>query len=54
MKQLCAAVKYLWGTSLHDGDIEEFLRMKTPQWRCGGVLEEQSSLMEDMGSYFIK
>ena len=34
--------------------MEEFLRIKTPQWRRGGVLEEQASLMEDMGSYFRK
>ena len=30
--------------------MEEFLRIKTTQWRC--VLEEQVSLMEDIGSYF--
>ena len=34
--------------------MEEFLRIKTPQWRCGGVLEKQFSLVEDMGSYFRK
>ena len=34
--------------------MEEFLRIKTPQWIRGGVLEEQPSLMKDMGSYFIK
>ena len=30
MGQLCADVKYSWGTSLHDEDMEEFLRIKTP------------------------
>ena len=34
--------------------MEKFLRIKTPQWRHGGVLEEQASLMEDMDSYFRK
>ena len=24
-------VEYSWGTSLHDGDVEEFLRIKTTQ-----------------------
>ena len=48
--ELCADVEYSWGTSLHDGDMEEFLRIKTPQWRRG-VLEKQASLMENMGSY---
>ena len=52
--QLCADVEYSWGTSLYDGDVEEFLRIKTPQWRHEGVLEEQASLMEVMGSYFGK
>ena len=37
-----------------NGDVKEFLRIKTPQWRHGGVLEEQASLMEVMGSYFRK
>ena len=40
MRKLCADVEYSWGASLHDGDVEEFLRIKTPQWRRGGVLEE--------------
>ena len=43
-----------WGTSLYDRDVGEFLRIKTPQWRHGGVLKEQTSLMEAMGSYFRK
>ena len=30
MEQLCADVEYSWGTSLHDGDVEEFLRIKPP------------------------
>ena len=30
--------------------MEEFLRIKTPQWRYE-VLEEQASLMEYMGIY---
>ena len=47
-------MKYSLGTSLHDGDVEEFLRMKTPKWRREGVLEEQTFLMEDMSSYFRK
>ena len=47
-------MEFSWGTSLHDGDVEEFLTIKTPQWRCGGVLEEQASLMEDMRNYFRK
>ena len=34
--------------------MEEFLGIKTPQWRRGGVHREQASLMEDMGSYFRK
>ena len=34
--------------------MEEFLRIKSPQWRHGGVLEEQISLMEDMKNYFRK
>ena len=29
--QLCADVEYSWETSLHDEDVEEFLRIKTPQ-----------------------
>ena len=29
--QLCADVEYFWETSLHDEDVEEFLRIKTPQ-----------------------
>ena len=29
-RQLYVDVKYFWGTSLHDGDVEEFLRIKTP------------------------
>ena len=47
-------MKYSWGTSLHDGDMEEFLRIKTPQCICGGVLEKQTSSMKDMDSYFRK
>ena len=43
-------MEYSWGTSLHNVHMEEFLRIKTPQWRHGGVLEEQASLMEDMGN----
>ena len=34
--------------------MEESLRIKTSQWRRGGVLEEQSPLMEDMNDYFRK
>ena len=52
--QLCADVEYASGTSLHDGDVEEFLSIKTSQWIREGVLEEQASLMEDMDSYFRK
>ena len=47
-------MEYSWGTSLHDGDVEEFLRIKTPQCIRGGVLEERISLMKDMSSYFRK
>ena len=47
-------MEYSWGTSLHDEDMEEFLRIKTPQWRHGGVLKEQTFLMEDMGNYIRK
>ena len=54
MRKLCDDVEYSWGTSLHDGDVEEFLRINTPQWRRGGLLEEQASLMEDMDRYFRK
>ena len=54
MEQLYADVEYSWGTSLHDGDLEEFLRIKPPERRYGGVLHEQASLMEDMGNYFKK
>ena len=52
--QLCADVEYAWGTSFHDGNVEEFLRIKTPQWKRGGVLDEQASLMEVIGGYFRK
>ena len=45
-------MEYTRGTSLHDGVVEESLRIKTPQWRCGEVLQEHAPLMEDMGSYF--
>ena len=38
MEQLWADVEYTWGTSLHDGDVENFLRIKTPQWSRGKVL----------------
>ena len=34
--------------------MENFLRIKTPQWRHGGDLEGQVPLMGDMGSYFKK
>ena len=54
MEQLCVDVEYSWGTSLHDGDVEEFLRIKTQQWRSEEVLEEQTSLMEVMDNYFRK
>ena len=47
-------MEYAWGTSLNDGDVEEFLSIKTPQWRRKVVLKEQASLMEDMGSYLRK
>ena len=47
-------MEYIWGTSLHDLDVEESLRIKTPQWRRGGVLEEQASLMEDIGGLLQK
>ena len=47
-------MEYSWGTSLHDGDVEKSLRIKTPQWSHGEVLEEQVFLMGDMGSYFRK
>ena len=42
------------GSRLHNGDVEEFLRIKPPQWRREGVLDEQTFLMEDMSSYFKK
>ena len=35
VEQLCDAMEYSWGTSLHDGDMKEFLKIKTPQWRRG-------------------
>ena len=44
--KLCADVEYSWETSLHDRDVEEFLRNKTTQWRCGGILKDQTSTME--------
>ena len=47
-------MKYIWGTSFHDEDVKELLKIKTPQWRYGGVLEERASLIEDMVSYFRK
>ena len=47
-------MEYAWGTSFHDGFVEEFLRIKTPHWRCGGVIEEQAFLMEVMDNYFKK
>ena len=53
-EQLCADVEYYGGTSLHDEDVKQFLRIKTPQWRHEGVLKEQASLIEDMDSYFKK
>ena len=52
--QLCVVVEYALGTSLHDEDVEEFLSIKTPQWICEGVLEEQVSLMKNIDSYFKK
>ena len=42
------------GENLHDGELEEFLRIKTLQWRREGVLEEQTSLMKVMSNYFRK
>ena len=30
VEKLWVDVKYTWGTSLHDGDVEEALRIKTP------------------------
>ena len=54
IEQLYADVEYSWGTSLYDGDVEDFLRIKTPQWSCGEVLEIQTPLIEDMGCYFRK
>ena len=39
-EHLCADVEYARETSLHIGDVEEFLRIKTSQWICEGVLEE--------------
>ena len=47
-------MEYYWETSLHEGNVEESLRSKIPQWRCGEVLEEQAFLMEDMTSFFRK
>ena len=47
-------MEYSWETSLHEGDVEDFLRIKTPQWSRGEVLEEQVPLMEDMVSYVKK
>ena len=47
-------MEYSCGTSLYDRDVEEFLKIKTPQWRREGVLEEQAPLMEDMDNYFKK
>ena len=34
--------------------MEKFLRIKTPHCKHGGVLKEQTSLMENMDSYFRK
>ena len=53
-EQLYADVEFFWRTSLYDGGVKESLRIKTTQWRRGGVLEEQAPLIEDMDSYFIK
>ena len=47
-------MEYSWGISLHDGDVEESMGIKTPQWRGEEVLEKQAFLLEDMGSYFRK
>ena len=33
--QLCVDVEYARGTSLHNGEVEEFLRIKPPEWRRG-------------------
>ena len=54
MEQLWADVEYTWETILHNGDVENFLRIKTPQWSRGEVLEKQCPLMGDIGSYFRK
>ena len=54
MEQLWADVGYTWGTSLHNVDMENFLRIKTPQWSSGEVLDKQVPLMTDMDSYFKK
>ena len=34
---------FMMKTSLHDENVEEFLRIKTSQWISRGVLEEQIS-----------
>ena len=47
-------MEYDWGTSLHNGDVKNLLRIKTPQWSSGEVLEEQVSLMGDITNYFKK
>ena len=39
-------MEYSWGSSLHDGDVEDFLRIKTSQWSHREVLEEKVPLME--------
>ena len=43
MRQICVDVEYSWGTSFRNGDVEEFLRIMTPQWRREGIIEEQVS-----------
>ena len=47
-------MEYPWATSLYYGDVENVLRIKTPKWSRGEVLEEQVPLMGDMSSYFRK
>ena len=54
MEQLWADVEYTWGTSFHNGDVGNFLRIKTLQWSRGEVLEEHVPLIGDMDSYFTK
>ena len=53
MVKKCSSYGLIWNI-LGEQVVEEFLRIKTPQWRHGGVLEEQTFIMEDMDSYFRK